>query len=283
MQKGIFVFIIGLCLTRANPLELLDDNIEVDDHEAQVPEDPPTGCSQEALCDQQVKQAEEKLKALTDILADDRTVGQLSLTSVTEICELKVGKCEKEKLCLIKEQEYKDQICELKLQGGGGDFEELLNDLLERLNQTSINQPKPVPDSEYGRKLVTRPTGKYFLSSEGETANWFMAWKLCKLNGLNLATPDNKQKNDDLKALIANIEGTIWFSGTDLGSESDFYWATSGQKIDYNDYARYNNSSQEPNNAGGNENCLHYNSFLRDQRGWNDFGCLSRSRFLCEL
>ena len=58
----------------------------------------------------------------------------------------------------------------------------------------------------------------------------------------------------------------IWL-GCIKNSVGDFSWASTGQKIEYNNY-----DDGEPNNYDANENCMNMHS--NDRLGkWNDFNC----------
>jgi hypothetical protein len=72
----------------------------------------------------------------------------------------------------------------------------------------------------------------------------------------------------------SNVEAHVWFGGTDEGTEGSWRWIT-GEPWGYTDWA-----SGEPNNNGGNENCIAY----RDEDGgyWNDENCNDSRWYLVE-
>ncbi|XP_059473352.1 uncharacterized protein LOC132195406 [Neocloeon triangulifer] len=256
----------------------------------------PTECVmdplQKQLCDYRVQLLEEKSNVVASLIEAERSKWKITIDSLTENCDLEAAIIEEEIKCLKKEQTLKDLICDMKLKerNNGTDYvDQRLQDLLETINKTIVDNNKPdLPQGEYAKKLVTRPTGKYYLSTV--QVNWHMAWKLCHQNGLQLATPDTQAKNNDLLELMAGRgqSGDFWFAGTDLGSEGQFYWYTNGKQVGpFHYFPKFNEThDREPNNAFGNENCLCYTARLSGTNGrvWNDVDCLGTGlRFICEL
>jgi len=67
-----------------------------------------------------------------------------------------------------------------------------------------------------------------------------------------------------------------WVGGTDTNVEGTWVWEGTGKRI-----INYMNWHQnEPNNGGGNEDCLE----LRRSYGWiwNDANCGNQNLFICE-
>ena len=67
-----------------------------------------------------------------------------------------------------------------------------------------------------------------------------------------------------------------WMGMNDMAQEDKFLWDASQREPYYNDWA-----AGEPNNIGGNEDCVHF--FLFDYEVWNDAPCHFQFRFICQL
>ena len=66
----------------------------------------------------------------------------------------------------------------------------------------------------------------------------------------------------------------IWLGATDIQSEGVWIWNSSGSALTYTNW-----SLGDPDNYGGNENCLHMWHNLGE---WNDAYCYSSLAILCE-
>ena len=66
----------------------------------------------------------------------------------------------------------------------------------------------------------------------------------------------------------------IWLGATDIQSEGVWIWNSSGSALTYTNW-----SLGEPQNLGGNENCLHMWLYLGE---WNDNTCDNTLATLCE-
>ncbi|XP_059474352.1 perlucin-like [Neocloeon triangulifer] len=133
-------------------------------------------------------------------------------------------------------------------------------------------------------ELVELETGIYYISEE--KLNWYKAGQKCKASGLDLASIETELENDQLKKTIFESETDeyYWLSGTDLGSEGQYYWAATGQPMaEYRDFPLH-----QPDNYADEEHCIHlrinYNHKSRspNETYWNDYSCLVETRFICE-
>lgn len=126
-----------------------------------------------------------------------------------------------------------------------------------------------------------------------------MAVKECKALGLELASIESEEEDAELMKIISGIllpwvtlrnkniqtkfiflavkSDDYWISGTDLGSEGKFYWASTGQP--FGDYTKF--KSNQPDNFEGVEHCLHYVGWVSADN-WNDNNCDKKFRFICE-
>lgn len=74
----------------------------------------------------------------------------------------------------------------------------------------------------------------------------------------------------------AGLENDIlWTDAVDLGSENNFYWQSSGEKMDYSPW-----HETQPDNGGGNENCAGIVKWFKNIR-LNDDDCSKAFHFIC--
>lgn len=97
--------------------------------------------------------------------------------------------------------------------------------------------------------------------------------------GGNLASINSK---NDLKTLSSYLKSNFesarlwWLSGSDLESEGDFFWYSTGRRIEYAFW-----SSNQPDNNSNEEHCvyLQYGSSNYEMR---DGKCAWKMYFICE-
>ncbi|XP_011295052.2 C-type lectin 37Db isoform X2 [Musca domestica] len=109
--------------------------------------------------------------------------------------------------------------------------------------------------------------------------SWFKANLICRSMGGYLASFDNQQEFQELSDhLIANYptDRWWWISGSDLDSEGNFYWYRTGEPVKYADW-----SDKQPDNAGGNENCMHL-WYQSTKYQMNDWICKKDAFYICE-
>jgi hypothetical protein len=79
---------------------------------------------------------------------------------------------------------------------------------------------------------------------------------------------------------MATIDRDLyWTSGSDLGSEGQFYWASTGQVLGI--YDNFDHPLQ-PDNANKSEHCLELRVPRLNLKNWNDRSCDRKSRYICE-
>lgn len=70
----------------------------------------------------------------------------------------------------------------------------------------------------------------------------------------------------------------MWTSGTDQGQEGIFVWMSTGKGFTYTHWRGI-----QPDNAGGNENCVHvWKSEGNGFHTWNDWICSKKLYYICE-
>lgn len=69
--------------------------------------------------------------------------------------------------------------------------------------------------------------------------------------------------------------GQFWTGGNDIDVEGQWRWVTSGNPFTFTDWG-----PGEPNDTGGNEDCM----LLLSNTGytWNDLPCSTNSLYICE-
>ncbi|CAH0551522.1 unnamed protein product [Brassicogethes aeneus] len=118
------------------------------------------------------------------------------------------------------------------------------------------------------------------------SANWYEAYRACKVLGLDLFSIETIEIHDAISAALVqkgfNITNPIWTSGTCLGTgdDRDFYWMSTGEPIATDIWGLNQFDKPEPNNRFGNEDCVQ----MRFPQGWylNDEQCQEEFYFLCE-
>ncbi|XP_035699356.1 uncharacterized protein LOC118431996 [Branchiostoma floridae] len=104
------------------------------------------------------------------------------------------------------------------------------------------------------------------------------AAKICRAEGGSLAMPQDQATNDFLVNLKNEVDGTSWFwlGADDKNDEGTWQYA------DGEPFGSYRNwFPGEPNQAGGNEDCLMM--FESPRNMWNDQGCATKQKFICQI
>ncbi|XP_066273397.1 uncharacterized protein [Branchiostoma lanceolatum] len=108
--------------------------------------------------------------------------------------------------------------------------------------------------------------------------NYNEAAKVCRNEGGSLAMPRDKVTNDFLINLKNKVDSTSWFwLGADDKNDEGTWRYIDGEPFgSFSDW-----SPGEPNQAGGNEDCLVLFESPRDN--WNDQGCATKQKFICQI
>ncbi|XP_031150872.1 galactose-specific lectin nattectin-like isoform X2 [Sander lucioperca] len=104
--------------------------------------------------------------------------------------------------------------------------------------------------------------------------SWTDAETFCKAAGGNLASVHSEEEHVFLRTFINQVSGehkVTWMGGFDSVQEGVWMWSD-GSIFDYKHW-----HVGQPDNAGGNENCLEMNR----QDNWNDRPCTDIRPFLC--
>ena len=111
----------------------------------------------------------------------------------------------------------------------------------------------------------------YKISSAG-TFNWNAAKSACEAMGSNLAIVKSKAEQ---QALATKISQNTWIGlYRDPKDNSRWMWVD-GSRASYTNW-----EGGEPNDVGGNEDCVH---FWQGHSGkWNDIKCSYKMFYVCE-
>ena len=110
-----------------------------------------------------------------------------------------------------------------------------------------------------------------------ETTYWYDAERTCNEFGAHLTSIHSKEEADFILSLLrGSSDQSFLIGGHRIGGV--FKWID-GSKIDYTNWWR-----NEPNNDGGNENCINIVSRpgQHDHITWNDLPCHFQQKFLCK-
>jgi len=81
--------------------------------------------------------------------------------------------------------------------------------------------------------------------------------------------------------MVLDTGTTYWTSGTDLGAEGQFYWASTGDQFGV--YQNFGIGQPDNTGAGGTvEHCVEYWNPSTTVLKWNDRSCDYVSRYICE-
>lgn len=135
--------------------------------------------------------------------------------------------------------------------------------------------PTKAPTKEFE---VANITDGYIGIKAGKKQNWSEADEYCWTTyGTHLASIHNANENADAFATFSTYSSSddwTWIGLTDVICEHVYFWSD-GSPSDYENWR-----GSEPNNYGGNEDCVN----LWEDGGWNDLRCARRlSRFICNL
>ncbi|XP_053682963.1 perlucin-like [Sabethes cyaneus] len=133
-------------------------------------------------------------------------------------------------------------------------------------------------DRQHERRTMKK---QYFVHNNQEVT-FLEAWRRCLSVGHQLATITSEKDSQLIEQAIAkssNTKGPWYIAGTDLGSEGHFVWISTNKPVGYlTGYLNY--SPGQPDNAGGNENCLEIGRW--GGVVWNDVPCEWKQRYICE-
>ncbi|XP_062576550.1 perlucin-like protein [Saccostrea cucullata] len=107
--------------------------------------------------------------------------------------------------------------------------------------------------------------------------SWDNAILQCQSLGSYLVEIETKEEDEWIRKIgaleIPSVNG-IWTGGTVFGNEHSFIWNNSKKELNYTNW-----EENEPNNYGGNEDCL---VIIVPDGNWYDEICDKQYQFVCE-
>lgn len=142
-----------------------------------------------------------------------------------------------------------------------------MRDLLEELRSSILrNQNAHLFPS--GRSVG----GKLF-KTDGSQGNYEASKATCFQAGGQLASPRSSAENAAVQQIVARHNKAAYLGMNDMQSEGMFTYIN-GSEVRYTNWA-----NEEPNNAGGKEDCI---EIYLDGK-WNDRSCTERRLIVCEF
>ncbi|XP_037021657.2 pulmonary surfactant-associated protein D-like isoform X1 [Artibeus jamaicensis] len=118
-----------------------------------------------------------------------------------------------------------------------------------------------------------RVVGEKFFKTGGFEKSFQDAQQICRQAGGQLPSPRSAAENGALQQLVSAHNKAAFLSMTDSQTEGKFVYPT-GESLVYSNW-----NSGEPNNSGGEEDCVE----IYDNGKWNDKSCGERRLVICEF
>ncbi|XP_067298657.1 CD209 antigen-like protein C [Pseudorasbora parva] len=155
------------------------------------------------------------------------------------------------------------------------ELETRVNDLTAEKGQLqrrvdSLSQKKLELENEL-RKLSERGNGRFFMSSE--LKSWSESRQYCRDRGADLIIINTEEKQ---RYISSFIKESVWIGLSDIESEGNMKW------VDNSPLKQGFWESNEPNDAGGNEDCIELNPANLVLSNWNDIPCSAMRKWICE-
>ncbi|KAF7653995.1 hypothetical protein LDENG_00075190, partial [Lucifuga dentata] len=116
-----------------------------------------------------------------------------------------------------------------------------------------------------------------FKGQENDTrANWSYARQWCKDQGGELAVIDDQYENDFVSSYLKDLELPTWIGLSDRLVENQYAWSDGVSPVLYTNW-----NTNEPNNAGGAEDCVAMTHSMLVSGKWNDDACHKQYSFVC--
>uniref|UniRef100_A0A182R4R6 C-type lectin domain-containing protein n=1 Tax=Anopheles funestus TaxID=62324 RepID=A0A182R4R6_ANOFN len=119
-----------------------------------------------------------------------------------------------------------------------------------------------------------------------KSANFFEAWQDCHAYGGDLATIRSASEQSLVEQAMGrtnNPRGVYFIGGTDVGRFARWIWIALNKVIETTDYRNF--YPGEPNNLGGNQECLSVGNWAAPNRGkWDDVQCSAKlDGYVCQF
>jgi hypothetical protein len=114
---------------------------------------------------------------------------------------------------------------------------------------------------------------RYQIAQVGDQKAFDAADDVCRIDGGHLVKIEDAGENLVIQNIIAST-GNAWIGLSDRAMEGTFVWSIDGAVAVYTAW-----SNGEPNNSGGNENCVVETTA---NGTWNDTNCDNVESYVCE-
>uniref|UniRef100_A0A8C2A2P0 C-type lectin domain-containing protein n=1 Tax=Cyprinus carpio TaxID=7962 RepID=A0A8C2A2P0_CYPCA len=137
-------------------------------------------------------------------------------------------------------------------------------------NFSSLSQKNLELETEL-RKLSRRGSGMLFMSTE--LKSWSDSRQYCRDRGADLLIINTEEKQRLVSTLFKE---TVWIGLSDREQEGNMKW------VDNSPLKQGFWESNEPNDAGGNEDCIELNPAKSVLNNWNDIPCTDKRKWICD-
>ncbi|XP_051752143.1 CD209 antigen-like isoform X3 [Ctenopharyngodon idella] len=156
------------------------------------------------------------------------------------------------------------------------ELETRVNDLTAEKSQlqssfNSLNQKKLELETEL-RKLSEQAIG--CLVASNEEKSWSDSRKYCRDRGGDLVIINTEEKQRCISSFTKEI---VWIGLSDIENEGNMKW------VDNSPLKQGFWEENEPNDAGGKEDCIELNPGKTVLNNWNDIPCSAMRKSVCEI
>ncbi|XP_019646885.1 PREDICTED: C-type lectin domain family 3 member A-like isoform X1 [Branchiostoma belcheri] len=164
--------------------------------------------------------------------------------------------------------------------------------ILQRLEKLEAGVKKQQDESEEVHAATDRPVSfcpngyqKYrevCYKAYDTRKKFYESGAACRADGGTLAMPRDSGINAFLVSLIQAVDSysNFWFGLHDQREDGKWEWID-GTELDGNDFNMWSEGRQSSKNWTEVQNCVLY--WWIDQYSWNDSGCLSIMKFICQI
>ncbi|XP_067260386.1 CD209 antigen-like [Chanodichthys erythropterus] len=168
-------------------------------------------------------------------------------------------------------QRHFDSLSQKKLE-----LETRVSDLTAEKSQfqnssNSLNQKKLELENEL-RKLSEQAIG--CLVASNKEMSWSDSRKYCRDRGGDLVIIKSEKKQRCISSFIKEM---VWIGLTDIQKEGNMTW------VDNSPLKQGFWEKNEPNDAGGKEDCIELNPGKTVLNNWNDIPCSDKRKCVCEI
>ncbi|KAK7161074.1 hypothetical protein R3I94_003910 [Phoxinus phoxinus] len=140
-------------------------------------------------------------------------------------------------------------------------------------NFNSLSQKKLELETEI-RKLSTKENDRVFISSEEKS--WSDCRQFCRDRGSDLVIINTEEQQRLVTSLVKNVWFGAWIGLSDSETEGIMTWVDNSA-LNQGFWDR-----GEPNNFGGDEDCIELDPGRDPVNNWNDAPCIMGKKCICE-